>query len=116
MNKADSIAAAKPYLIGAAIGAVAISIIGFSGGLVVSTGTMASEVQAARVATLSEVCAAGAKKHWLDGGNEMAALEGWDNEAPARNKLAEEFTPTVAEIDSIRGEIVEACGDALRPA
>ena len=114
MNQADRIAAAKPYLFGGVIGAVAISIIGFSGGLVVSTGTMASEVQAARVAVLSEVCATGAKKHRLDAGNDMAALEGWNNDA--REKLAEQFAPTVAGIDSIRSEIVNDCDNALRPA
>lgn len=114
MNIQDMIGKAKPYVGGAVVGAIAITIVGFSANWVVTHGTMEEQVQSAKVSVLAEVCEKGAQKHWTSQGQKLAALEGWDNSD--REKLAKQFTPKIPNDDAYHGEIIERCDDLLKPA
>lgn len=113
MDIKETLASLKPHLVGGAVGAVAITIVGFSADWVVSTDKMESKVEEARVSALTEVCALNAERHWKETGHKLAALEGWDNKD--RERLAKEFTPEIGSIDKITEDIRDQCEDALRP-
>lgn len=114
MNIGDMITSVKPYAVGAVIGAAVIAIVGFSANWVVTTGTMQDRIRETKVATLAQVCETNALAHWKEQGKEISALEGWDNDA--RQKLAEQFAPTIADQADYRDDIVDQCDDLLEPA
>lgn len=114
MNIFDRFTMLKPYFAGAVLGAVAISIVGFSANWVVATGTMESRIEQSRVAALTEICTVNAKQFWAEAGNQPAALKGWTNEQ--RKLLAEQFTPRTAGDSGIKRQVIRDCDNALRPA
>lgn len=106
------ITAGKPYLIGGVLGAIALLVIEFNAGWVVTAGTHTDELAKARLEAVATVCAVQASQHWIAEGNETAALEGWSNDK--RDQLAERFTP---HLENIRAtEIARLCGRMLKPA
>lgn len=114
MDIRETVGGFKPHLIGGVIGAIAVTVLGFSMDWVVSTGNMEQQVREARVNLLAQVCEVNAEAHWVDSGNELAALEGWDNED--RKNLASQFTPDIEGISAISEDVTDECDDALRPA
>jgi len=117
MDFKDRLNALKPYVGGAVIGAIAITIVGFSADWVVTAGTLDQKVQSAKVTVLAEVCEKSAAQAWKRDGNKMAALEGWDNEE--REQLAEKFAPVLADEAGkydYRDEVVDRCDELLEPA
>lgn len=104
--------AAKPYLIGGAVGAVATIIIQFNAGWVVSTGTHHDALAEARLNAVATVCFQQASAHWTAEGEQLSDLEGWNN--TERDELAKRFTPVVEEVAA--GEITSLCGRMLRRA
>lgn len=110
----DTYGRLKPYLAGAAIGAVAAVVIGFGSGWVVQASTMERNVHEAKVAVLAEVCQSNAVQHWRDQGREMTALRGWRNEE--RKQLATQFAPSLADSEAIREAVVDSCDRLLRAA
>jgi hypothetical protein len=79
---------AKPYLVGAVIGAVAVPIIGLWGGQLVTAGTLNNQLTSATVETQARICAALARDHHLAAGGE--SLAGQQNRQ-TREALAREF-------------------------
>lgn len=106
------ISAAKPYLIGGVLGAIALLIVQFNAGWVVAAGTHTNALAEARLEAVATVCAMQAGQHWLAEGNETTALEGWSNDS--RDQLAERFTPQIKDIRA--AEITRLCGRMLKPA
>lgn len=84
----ERLAAAKPYLVGLVIGAVAVPIIGIWGGQLVTAGTLNNQVTSATVETQAAICEALARQHHLASGGE--SLAGHQNRQ-AREALAREF-------------------------
>lgn len=103
---------AKPYIVGAVIGAVATVIIEFNAGWVVTVGTHKQELAQASVSAMATVCAQQAGVHWTTEGNEMSALDGWSNDE--RDALAERFTPQLNDVKT--DAITRLCGRMLRQA
>lgn len=114
MNISDRISAAKPYVIGGVLGAAGLAIIGFSANWVVTTGTLAQQVEQAKVNILAEVCEKNAIRAWEERGQKIAALEGWGNED--REKLAQQYAPRLPNDKNWHDEVVDRCDDLLRPA
>jgi len=109
----DAVEKAKPYVGGAVLGAVAITIVGFAANWVVTTGMMENEVKQARVNALAAVCAQEAKDHWLEEGKELASLEGFTNDK--RDKLAESFSMTVSGW-KLKSSVQDRCDEELEEA
>lgn len=114
MNISEKITAAKPVLIGGVIGAVAALTVAYSANLVVSTSTMNERVTEAQVQAYGELCEQNARAHWLSEGNELAALDGWRNEA--RTALAQQFAEGMTEDASLNDGIADRCDNLLQPA
>lgn len=106
------VVAARPYLIGGALGAVATVIIEFNAGWVVSNGTHNQALAEARINAVATVCFQQARANWTAEGGKLADLEGWDNDE--RDELAKRFTPAVEDVSA--GEITRLCGRMLRRA
>lgn len=106
--------AAKPYLKGAVVGAVAITIMGFATGFVVQTSTMNENVHAAKVAALAQVCETNALAYWNEQGRSTGDLKGWRNER--RTELATQFAPLTVDGSPLRDEVVNRCDRMLRSA
>lgn len=113
MNIGEKIESFKPAIIGAVVGAVAVTIIGFAAGWVVMSSTMEENVRETRVDALAEVCEELAREHWTAEGHDISALSGWRNEE--RTQLAERFTPANIGDPAIRSDVVSACDRLLRP-
>ena len=104
--------AAKPYLIGGAVGAIATVIVGFNAGWVVSIGSHKQALAETRINAVATVCFQQARAHWMAEGEQLADLEGWDN--AERDALAKRFTPAVEDVSA--DEITSLCGRMLRRA
>lgn len=104
--------AAKPYLIGGVVGAVATVIIEFNAGWVVSNGNHNQALAQARVNAVATVCFQQARAHWTAAGEQLSDLEGWNN--TERDELAKRFTPAVEDVSA--DEITSLCGRMLRRA
>jgi len=104
--------AAKPYLIGGVLGAVATVIIEFNAGWVVSNATHHDTLADARTNAVASVCFQQASAYWIAEGEKISDLEGWNN--AERDKLAKRFTPTVDDVSS--EEVASLCGRMLRRA
>lgn len=111
MSVSDYISKAKPYLWGGAVGIVATLVVQFGAGWVVTTETMQSQVAQAETRVLASVCANEGRTYWTSHGNEMQALEGWDNER--RLDLAQRFTPEVQKAPLER--VTDRCNERLNP-
>lgn len=104
--------AAKPYLIGGVVGAVATVVIEFNAGWVVSSGTHQDALAEARINAVATVCFQQARANWTGEGGELSDLEGWNN--AERDELAKRFTPAVEDVSA--GAITSLCGRMLRRA
>lgn len=113
MTNKERLASFKPILGGAVLGAIATLIVGFSAGWLVTAGTMAEEVRSAQVTAYAGVCAENSVADWKDSGQQMTALEGWDNR-DARESLAKRFMPVV-EADLTR-DVQNACENGIQKA
>jgi cytochrome P450 len=113
MTNKERLASFKPVIGGVVVGAIATLIVGFSGGWLVTTNTMADEVRSAQVAAYAEVCAANSVADWKGNGQTMAALEGWDNR-DAREALAKRFMPAAA--GELTSDIQRACERGIQSA
>lgn len=111
-NLKARLTAAKPYLIGGALGAVATLIIEFNAGWVVTAGTHHQAVAQTRTDAIATVCARQASAHWVAEGHELSALKGWDNDE--RDALAKRFASGVQDVSA--DEIANLCGRKLRTA
>lgn len=111
-NVKAKLAVGKPYIIGAVLGAIALAMLQFNAGWVVTAGAHTNAVQQAQLETVATVCAMQASQHWLSEGNETASLTGWSNDE--RDQLAKRFTPQLNEIRA--DEITRLCGRMLKPA
>lgn len=105
------LAAAKPYIGGAIVGAIVTVIVEFNAGWVVTADTHVQEVAKARINAVASVCAQQAREHWTTGGHEMAALDGWTNKK--RDQLAERFTPTLEKVRE--SSVTDLCDEMLDP-
>lgn len=114
MNIMEKFSAAKPVLLGAAIGAVAVLTVGFSGNFLVSTATMRENVVDAQVSAYGELCERNARTHWQSQGKQMADLDGWRNDA--RQALADQFAAELTEDAELNRSIAQRCDNLLRPA
>lgn len=108
------LAQAKPYIVGGIIGAVALTIVAFSAGWVVTAGSTAEQVQAARVEALAAVCSARGLASWTAKGNDLEALDGWSNDE--REALATASAPKIDSLAALHDEVVDLCDDRLREA
>ena len=113
MTNKERLASFKPVLGGIVVGAIATLIVGFSGGWLVTSTTMAEEVRSAQVAAYGEVCAANSVADWKGSGQVMTALEGWDNR-DAREALAKRFMPAVD--SDLTRDIQRACERGIQSA
>lgn len=100
---------AKPYLIGAVIGAVAVPIVGLWGGQLVTAGTLNSQLTTANVETQAQICAALARDHHLAAGGE--SLAGQQNRQ-TREALAREFAVMPGQ-DTANDAVRRACTNML---
>jgi hypothetical protein len=105
-------AAAKPYVVGLVIGAVAVPIIGIWGGQLVTAGTLNSQVTTATVDTRAAICEALARQHHLASGGE--SLAGHQNRQ-AREALAREFAVMPGQ-DTAEDAVRRACINRLARA
>lgn len=114
MNAGEIWGQAKPYLVGGAIGVVAVAVVEFSAGWVVTSGTMAEEVQNARTNAYATVCATNSLESWKAENNDMAELEGFSNDQ--RDALIERNMPVLADnaATSLADDIQDACEDKIR--
>lgn len=102
-------ATAKPYLVGAVIGAVAVPVIGIWGGQLVTAGTSSNQVTAATVDTQAQICAALARDYHLAAGGE--SLAGHQNRQ-AREALARQFAVMPGQ-DTANDAVRRACTNLL---
>ncbi|WP_022729480.1 hypothetical protein [Fodinicurvata sediminis] len=116
MTVSEKLQAAKPVLGGAVLGAVAVTIIAFAGGWVVTANTMEKNVSMTRVSTLASVCEEVAREAWLVEGRQLDELSGFRN--AERSELAKRFVPASAggadEGNNIHSEVATACDRLLR--
>lgn len=114
MNTGEIWGQAKPYLVGGAIGVIAAAVIEFSAGWVVTSGTMAEEVQSARVNAYATVCATNSIESWKAENNDMAELEGFSNDQ--RDALIERNMPVLADntATGLADDIQDSCEDKIR--
>lgn len=113
MNVSDRITTLKPYIVGGVVGAVAVIAVGFSADWLVTTGTMHDQVSQARIDAFAQICEQDATAHWKNQGKEMAALDGWRNEA--RTALAEQFSANLSTDKSLDKAIQSRCDSLLEP-
>lgn len=103
----------KGFLGGTVIGAIAIAIVGFNAGWIVTTDAMNRNVEEASVNVQASICAAGAMAH-LTATNDTVDLEGYRSEASnAREVLAKEFAVALPGQDQASSEVITACGRML---
>jgi hypothetical protein len=114
MNISDRITTMKPYLGGAAVGAVAAIAISFSTGWVVTATNMQDQVAAAKINAFAQTCEQNAAAFWTGEGNELAALNGWRNDD--RKALAERFSASLSADKNLHQAIQSRCDKLLRPA
>ena len=103
----------KGFLGGVVIGAIALAIVSFTAGWVVTTNVMNQNIEEASVNVQASICAAGAMAH-LTATNDTVDLEGYRSEASnAREKLAKEFAIAMPGHDQASNEVITACGRML---
>lgn len=102
----------KAHLTGGIIGAIAIAILGFSLGWVVSAGSSESAVAQARIETYATVCENSAVANWKAQGGTLADLEGYENN-DTRRELATSATEALPVSETIQREVINACEDLI---
>ena len=113
MTNKERLESLKPMLGGAVVGAIATLIVGFTGGWLVTSNTMADEVRSARVAAYGQACSDASVANWKGSGQMMTALDGWDNR-DAREALAKRFIPAVSE--DLTRDVQRACEKGIQNA
>lgn len=113
MTRKERFESFKPMIGGVVVGAIATLVVGFSAGWLVTSNTMAEEVRLAQVTAYGTICAENSVADWKGSGQEMIALEGWDNR-DVRETLAKRFMPA-AESDLTR-DIQRACERGIQNA
>lgn len=103
----------KSYVIGGAVGALAVLVVGFSTGWIVTGARMQSEVQQATVAAFAQICESNALASWKQQGKSIENLGGWGNDS--REALAKRFAPTLPSDATYRQKVIDSCNDMLRP-
>ena len=109
INRGDKI---KAYLTGGILGAVAMAILGFSMGWVVSAGSRDAAVANARIETYAAICEDSALANWTAQGGTLAGLDGYENN-DTRRDLATTATEALAVSPDLQREVVNACEDLI---
>ncbi len=109
MRNAEKI---KPYIVGAIGGIAAAGIVSFSLGWVVTADTMNTAVRDQQVKALASVCGQGARAYWMNEGQDIAELDGWNNR-DKRKQLAEKFASEISAYESLRSDVVYECSRRL---
>lgn len=101
----------KPYITGIVIGLVAAPVIAFSFGWIVTTNSMETSVQEAKLQVLAAACADRATAY-RTAENITTDISGWQ-ERDARETLAGRFVVSMEEDGVQDDEIIEECADLL---
>ncbi|MEQ8319998.1 MAG: hypothetical protein RH946_07030 [Rhodospirillales bacterium] len=102
-----------PVLAGAAIGAVAISIIALSSGWVIASSKAEAAQQEMTIDLQASICAARASEHLKSTGS-TADLEGYQAAArEKREELARSYTTPLMGEDTANGSVINACARML---
>jgi len=102
-----------PVAIGAAIGAVAMSIISLSNGWVVTSSRMNTEMEERTVSIQASICAARAEV-FLKDSNSTADLQGYQAAASEkRQELARSYATPLLGDDAPDSSVVDACARLL---
>ena len=110
----SKVSKAKPYVIGGVIGAIGITIAGFSADWVVTKGTMHQYAEKQVVAAFANVCETRALANWKASGKSVEKLGGWSNDT--REALAKEYVPSLPSDADYRQLVIDSCDDMLTPA
>jgi hypothetical protein len=102
-----------PVVIGAGIGMIALTVLSFSNGWVVSSQRMATELQQANITVQAEVCAARAEAY-LKETNNTDDFQGFQTDASARRTaLASNHVTSLEENEASTTTIINACAGLL---
>lgn len=102
-----------PVVIGAGIGMIALTVLSFSNGWVVSSQRMATEMEQANISVQAEVCAARAEVY-LTETNNTDDLQGFQTDASAkRTALATSHVTPLAKNEASTATIINACAGLL---
>lgn len=101
----------RPFAWGAAVGALAITIAGFSSGFVVTATARDKDARMASVQAQAEICATLVQAHRVAAGDN-ADLSGYQ-QRPDRDKLAEAFAVALPGQEKPDARVVRECSDLL---
>ena len=111
MNNKEMI---KPFVWGAVLGAVALTIVAFSANWVVSNSSKEKQVQEAWIEGQAVVCSTIAQAKRVATGD-TADISGYDARE-IREKLATEATTILPDRDAADWRVVRSCADKIRDA
>lgn len=104
---------AIPVLAGAAIGAVAISILSLSNGWVITSSKVDTQIDEMTVSLQASICAARAEV-FLKDSNSTVDLEGYQADArEKRQALATSYTSPLQGSDAADSSVIDACARLL---
>lgn len=101
----------KPYVTGIVIGLIAAPVIAFSFGWIVTTGSMETSVQEAKLQVLAAACADRATAY-RTAENITTDISGWQ-ERDAREQIAGRFVVNVDQDGIEDDDLIEECADLL---
>jgi hypothetical protein len=109
MSKREMI---KPFAWGVVLGAVALAIVGFSTGWLVTNGTNSREVRAAWIDGQATICSSLAQAHRRATGDVADLSEYKSREA--RDTLAKAFAVALPGQETADTGVISACSDMLK--
>ena len=101
----------KIYFVGALGGAVALAVIIFATGAMVTAGTSEERVVQAVVDVQARICEGRVRAHLEESGDEVD-LEGYSHR-DKRDELARKFSPILPGDEAADSAVVKACADKL---
>lgn len=113
-TKDGNFAKVKPYVIGGVVGAIGITVAGFSAGWVVTKGRMQAYAEEQVVTAFAHVCETEALASWKNAGKSVDKLAGWSNDS--REALAKKYVPALPSKADYRQLVIDSCDDMLTPA
>ncbi|MEX2296413.1 MAG: hypothetical protein WD715_03285 [Dongiaceae bacterium] len=102
----------KPFIGGVVAGGVALAIVAFSAGWIVTSGSNARQVQTAWVDGQASICASLAQTH-RDATGDVADLSGYQARE-AREELAKAYAVVLRGEEVANAGVVTACSDLLK--
>ena len=103
----------RPFAWGIAVGALAITIVGFSTGFVVTATARDKAARTASVMAQAGICASLAQAHRKAAGD-TTDLTGY-RQRPERNELAKSYAVALPGSDEADARVVSECSDLLDP-